>query len=122
MVNDMSIGVDSRDANAVKRLMTAAQRHERTLYATGGKLALHKCTWVIVNCVWTDSQEIFRDNYRDRSEPKLVLKLTQSKDRTQRVISRLPLPRDTKHWASGLQQMVTSAASSDSCTLRWACG
>ena len=42
------VGVDGRNANVLNSLSTSAQRHERILYATGGKLALQKCTWVLV--------------------------------------------------------------------------
>ena len=39
-----------------ERLTSAAQQHQRTLYATGGKLALNKCTWVLVNWIWKDGK------------------------------------------------------------------
>ena len=53
-VDDTSLGVDGRDINVVGRLRTAAQRHEKVLFATGGKLALSKCTWVFINWIWTE--------------------------------------------------------------------
>ena len=48
-VDDTALGVDGRDNKVTERLTSAAQRHERTMYATGRKLALHKCMWVVVN-------------------------------------------------------------------------
>ena len=41
-MDDPALGVDGRDKDVTKKIMAAAQRHERTLYATGGKLALNK--------------------------------------------------------------------------------
>ena len=52
-VDNTLLVVDGRDNRVVNRLTVAAQRHERTLFATGEKLALHKCTWVLVNWAWT---------------------------------------------------------------------
>ena len=53
-VDDTSLGVDGRDRNVVGRLRAAAQRHEKVLFATGGKLALAKCTWVLINWTWNE--------------------------------------------------------------------
>lgn len=53
-VDDTSLGVDGRDSEVVGRLTMAAQRHERILYATGGKLALEKCTWVLIHWMWSE--------------------------------------------------------------------
>ena len=39
-VDDTSLGVDGQDEKVVESLTEAAQRHEKVLYATGGKLAL----------------------------------------------------------------------------------
>ena len=39
-VNDTALGVDRRDNNMVDRITTTAQQHKRTIYATGGKLAI----------------------------------------------------------------------------------
>ena len=55
-VDNTSLGVDGRDRNIMGRLTTVAQRQERTLYATGGKLALHKCTWVLINWAWAEGE------------------------------------------------------------------
>ena len=55
-VDDTALGVDGRDARVPESLKSAAQQHERTMYATGGKLALNKCTWVLVNWIWQDGK------------------------------------------------------------------
>ena len=55
-VDNTSLGVDGRDQNVVGRLTEAAQHHERTLYTTCGKLALHKCTWVLLKWAWVDGK------------------------------------------------------------------
>ena len=86
-VDDTSFGVDGRDNNVARRLTTAAQRHERTLFATGRKLALHKCTWVMINWVWTDGLACLGDSPLNKTETEL--KLIQSEDGTQQVITNL---------------------------------
>ena len=50
-VDDTALGVNGRDNEVTEQLTSAAQRQERTLYATGGKLALNKYTWVLVNWI-----------------------------------------------------------------------
>ena len=85
----MLIGVDGRDINVIGKLTTAAQWYERTLFATGGKLALHKCTWVLVNWAWKDGVGSLEDNSNDEGEAAQTLTLTQSEDGTQQTITRL---------------------------------
>ena len=47
-VDDSALGVTGNDINIPAELACKAQQHEQSLYATGGKLALHKCTWIIL--------------------------------------------------------------------------
>ena len=79
-VDNTSLGVDGRDSKVTERITAAAQRHERTLYATGGKLALNKCTWVLVQWMWSDGvatmeeyQEDCNGHCTDSAPEKLVL-------------------------------------------------
>ena len=54
-VNDMALGADSRNGVVVDRFTQLAQQHEHTLYATGEKLVLHKCTWVMILWALTEN-------------------------------------------------------------------
>ena len=75
-VDDTSLGVDGRSDKVLDRLSTSAQRHERLIYATGGKLALQKCMWVLVNWAWTNgvaSMETIPTNEDEGSNAKLLL-------------------------------------------------
>ena len=42
--DDTSLRVDGQDDQFLHRMSTSAQQHKQILYATGGKLALRKCT------------------------------------------------------------------------------
>lgn len=64
-VDDTALGVDGRDEQVIARLTTAAQRHERILYATGGKLALHKCTWVLMSWIWREGEAFLQIHPED---------------------------------------------------------
>ena len=59
-VDDTALGVNGRDGRVMERITTAAQRHERILYATGGKLALHKCAWVLMTWIWREGEAILQ--------------------------------------------------------------
>ena len=68
-----------------ERLTSAAQQHQRTLYATGGKLALNKCTWVLVNWIWQDGkttmakyEESVNGTCTDNSLKKLVIEQSET--------------------------------------------
>ena len=75
-VDDTSLGVDGCDNKVLNRLTTSAQRHERLLYATGGKLALQKYTWDLVHWAWTNgvaSMETFQANDDGETSARLLL-------------------------------------------------
>ena len=55
-VDDSSAGVEGRDDRAEHRLQELSQRHEKVLHATGGKLALHKCMWVMLEWAWSQGE------------------------------------------------------------------
>ena len=93
-VDNTALGVDGRDDNVVERITRAAQQHERTLYATGGKLALNKCMWVLVNWIWTNgdaTMATYPENEKltctETAPDRLVLE--QSKNGQRAVIPRL---------------------------------
>ena len=50
-VDDTSLGVDGQDDDVVGKINLAAQQHEQVLCATGGKLSLPKCAWILINWV-----------------------------------------------------------------------
>ena len=92
-MDDTSIGVDGRDKKPVERITTQAQQHKRTLFATGGNLALQKCTWVLINWAWTDGvaslgalPEDEIGHCVDQESNQLIL--TQSKDGSSTKIAR----------------------------------
>ena len=88
-VDDMSLGVDGRDGKVMSRLTVAAQQHKRTLFATGDKLALQKCTWVLVNWTLAEGKATLTtsDNRNQYSIKKLLLQ--QSKTGEEVEIPRL---------------------------------
>ena len=90
-VDDTSLGVDGRDQNVIGRLTESAQRHERVLYATGGKLALKKCTWVLVNWAWKDGVATMSTFSEDNDDGNncAKLRLVQSKTGQEVEIPRL---------------------------------
>jgi hypothetical protein len=47
-VDESSASVNGRDNRAEHRLQEMSQRHKKVLHATGGKMALHKCMWVML--------------------------------------------------------------------------
>ena len=47
-VDDTSLLVDERQGNMVDTLQASSKIHERYLHATGGKLALEKCSCCLV--------------------------------------------------------------------------
>ena len=51
-VDDAALGVDGRDDRVTERLGEKIQQHEQALYASGGKLALDKCTWILLQWAW----------------------------------------------------------------------
>ena len=93
-VDDTALGVDGRDNRVTERITTAAQRHERTLYETGGKLALHKCTWVFMTWIWKKGK-VFLQTHPEAADGTCTaaspeqLVLEQSEDGAKVVISRL---------------------------------
>ena len=50
----MTNGDNSRQA--VEKLATNSQKHERYLFSTGGRLALHKCFWTLMTYQWTNGK------------------------------------------------------------------
>ena len=56
-INDASLMTsDDEEMGAVQRLQENTQRHEKYLYSTGGRLAMHKCFWTIVKYEWEDGE------------------------------------------------------------------
>ena len=51
-VDDANLVVNREEPQC--SIQRKSQQHEQTLYATGGKLALHKCTWVMLQWAWTE--------------------------------------------------------------------
>ena len=51
-VDDANLVVNGKEPQ--RCIQHKSQQHEQTLYATGGKLALQKCTWVILQWEWTE--------------------------------------------------------------------
>ena len=90
-VDDTSLGVDGRDEDVHGRISAAAQRHERVLYATGGKLALRKCTWVLIEWAWENGHAYMReyDERTDDEHNRRVLRLVQSETGEEVEIPRL---------------------------------
>ena len=90
-VDDTSLGVDGRDNNPHERIITAAQRHERVLYATGGKLALKKCTWVLITWAWEGGQAYMKgfEQGNDDAHNNHRLRLVQSETGEEVEIPRL---------------------------------
>ena len=81
-VDDSSLGVDGRDGRVMSRLTIAAQQHERTLFATGGKLALQKCTWVLVKWAWVEGKATLTtiDDHDQHSIGKLLLQQSETRE------------------------------------------
>ena len=52
-VDDAALGVTDTE-NIPLALQKKTQQHEEALYATGGQLALHKCTWVLIQWAWNE--------------------------------------------------------------------
>ena len=93
-VDDTALGVDVRDDDLLKRLTTNAQRHERMLYSSGGKLALNKCTWLLINWAWEDGKATLHTYKEDdkgfcTDSAREKLELTQSESDEKVVIPRL---------------------------------
>ena len=53
-VDDAALGVTGNDIDIPEELARKTQQHEQSLYASGGRLALHKCTWTILQWAWTE--------------------------------------------------------------------
>ena len=45
-VDDAHLVVNGQDSP--QKVQLKSQQHEQALFATGGKLALHKCTWFLL--------------------------------------------------------------------------
>ena len=52
--DDSGLAVDDSGGDVIEKLQVHSQLHEKFLHVTGGKLALQKCFWVLVECVWKD--------------------------------------------------------------------
>ena len=86
-MDNTALGVDGRDERVAEHLQSAAQQHEQTLYATGGKLALNKCTWVLVNWILQDGKSTMAKYEEsedglctDAAPKKLILKQSETGD------------------------------------------
>jgi hypothetical protein len=94
ILDDSSALVNGRDDRAEHRLQELSQRHEKVLHATGGKLALHKCMWVMLEWAWSQGEpELVQ--YPETGEGELIddtiakLEVTQSEDDSQQQIRRI---------------------------------
>ena len=61
-------------------------RHKRVLYATRGKLALHKCTWILINWVWdngvaTMAKFGLEAQHNNGEHDKLVIDQSETKEK-----------------------------------------
>ena len=55
-VDDPGLVVDDKNGDVVRKLRTHSQAHERFLHVTGGKLALQKRFWTLIEWVWKDGK------------------------------------------------------------------
>ena len=53
-VDDANLSVNG--TQSIPKLQIKAQQHEQGLYATGGKLGLHKCSWVLLQWAWSKGE------------------------------------------------------------------
>ena len=97
-MDDSSLGVDGRDDRVMERLTNTAQRHKRTLVATGGKLSLQKCTWVMVNWAWVEGEAIMRTS---NNEQHTLDKLLLQQSETSEVVDMLRLDPTTAYRTLG---------------------
>ena len=44
------------DNDVVNQLQKNSQLHERLLYCTGGRLAMHKCFWTLLRYHWAEGK------------------------------------------------------------------
>ena len=67
------------------------ERHERVLYATGGKLALKKCTWVLITWAWEGGHAYMKgfEQGNDDAHNNHRLRLVQSETGEEVEIPRL---------------------------------
>ena len=53
-IDDSGLMVDDSGGYVVDKLRMNSQQHEKCLNVTGGKLALHKCFWTLIQWSWMD--------------------------------------------------------------------
>ena len=99
-VDDANLSVNG--ARSTQRIQIKAQQHEQGLLAAGGKLALHKCSWVVLQWAWSEGtaklQTYAEDpkGYCTHTSPH-TLKITESETQREHIIPQLNPTKYTAH-------------------------
>ena len=87
-VDESGLVVDDAGGNVVEKLQVHSQIHEKYLHVTGGKLALQKCFWILVEWVWKDGK-VSIVAYDSVNNTDQRMKLRNSKDNSEAIIKRI---------------------------------
>lgn len=90
-IDDASLMTNGNDPEeVVSQLQKNAQMHERFLFSTGGRLALHKCFWTMVEYQWRDGKATilpYRAQQRRETDTEdKSVKLTQGGNFSNKIV------------------------------------